>query len=549
MVVSDASDLSEAAHSPSADEARPNFVIFLPDQLRADSLSCYGNGTTATPNFDLLASQGVRFDQCHTQSVLCTPSRCSLLTGLYPHVSGHRNLWHLLQPQEPNLFRYLRDAGYDVTAFGKNDVFSQRAIDSSLDAYVSLPGTNSGTNPWAMDDPRRYSFLVDPFDGDPDQTSDARHVRRACDHLRSRAGGGRIGKGAPDRPFLVFIPLTLPHPPYGPPEPYYSRYRPDQVSVRPPLEGAPEFHELVRRYRNLPPEDDELFRKIRAVYYGMVDYVDWLLGKVMATLAETGLDASTYLIAASDHGDLAGDYGLVEKIHNAHYDPLTRVPLVIRPAASSQADLRAPGGVVGRPTALMDIMATVFDAAGIQATHSHFSRSLLPDVVDRCDPPPGPAISDIPAEASARAQSKVPRPPAWTCADDAVFTENGFRLDETHCFEGSFPGDGTWDPQGHYYPQTMQHQERPDTMDRVITMRTATEKLCYRPAGLSEYFDLESDPDELDNRYEDPIYSSRVRDMESRLLRWLAQTSDTVPYHHDPRGFPQKEWPNSEATS
>ena len=59
----------------------------------------------------------------------------------------------------------------------------------------------------------------------------------------------------------------------------------------------------------------------------MVEYVDWMLGTVIDTLRTSGAEDDTYLIASSDHGDLSGDYGLVEKIHSAHYDPLTRVPL------------------------------------------------------------------------------------------------------------------------------------------------------------------------------------------------------------------------------
>ena len=415
-----------------------NYVLFLPDQLRADALACYGNPVTTTPHFDRLATEGVRFDQCHTQAVLCTPARCSLLTGWYPHVNGHRNLWHLLQPHEPNLLRSLHDAGYNVALFGKNDVFSPETIPLSLDAYVNLPGSNNGPNPWPMDDPRRYSFLVEPFPGGPTETKDARHVALACDYLRERArereGGGPANPargGSAPRDFFLFIPLTLPHPAYGPPEPYYSRYDAADVSVRPERERpgrtdrVPDFHRLVRSYRRLDELDERFFRTIRAVYYGMVDYVDWMLGLVMETLEQTGLADSTYLIAASDHGDLAGDYGLVEKIHNAHYDPLTRVPLLIR----------GPGVRTGAssptPVALMDVMATVLETAGIAAGHTHFSVSLVPELTG--DAGTEDARSDDPRANAAAARR-------------AVFTENGFRRDEAHCFEGSAGGDGTWNP-------------------------------------------------------------------------------------------------------
>lgn len=519
-----------------------NFVLFLPDQLRADALPTYGNSVTSAPNFSRLAGEGVQFDQCHTQSVLCTPSRCSMLTGWYPHVRGHRNLWHLLQPDEPNLFRYLRDAGYDVALFGKNDVFAPDTIPLALDHYVSERGANNGPNAWPMDDPRRYSFLVEPFPGAPAETMDARHVQAACDYIRSRRDSGK--------PFFVFIPLTLPHPPYGPPEPWFSMFGADDVSVRPVRSDAvPQFHQLVRSYRRLDQLDERFFRKIRAVYYGMVEYVDWMLGIVLDALKDLGVDDETYLIASSDHGDLAGDYGLVEKIHNAHYDPLTRVPLIVR----------GPGVAAGRrvasPVALMDLMATVLDLARIPAAHTHFSVSLRPQLSAGPDDSVTPSLAQFPL---ARAAVEAPYGthfvgagtdlataagfPAGT-GERAVFTENGFRRDERHCFEGSYPNDGTWNPDGHYYPQTLQHQEHPESMDRVVTVRTARDKLIYRPLGLSEYYDLENDPDEGSNLIDSTAHQPRIVELERYLLRWQTLSADSVPFHHDPRGFPANRIP------
>src|SRR5690242_3798038 len=90
---------------------RPNFVFFMPDELRAESLACYGHPLARTPNFDRLAAEGVRFDQCHVQNTVCGPSRCSLMTGWPVHVRGHRSLYYGLHPDEPNLLRYLKEDG------------------------------------------------------------------------------------------------------------------------------------------------------------------------------------------------------------------------------------------------------------------------------------------------------------------------------------------------------------------------------------------------------------------------------------------------------
>ena len=102
-----------------------NFIFFFPDEMRASSVSCFGNSVVKMPNYDRLASEGVCFDDCSVQNPVCSPSRCCTMTGLYPHNNGHRTLWHLLRPHESNLFGYLKDAGYDIAWYGKNDLFSQ----------------------------------------------------------------------------------------------------------------------------------------------------------------------------------------------------------------------------------------------------------------------------------------------------------------------------------------------------------------------------------------------------------------------------------------
>ncbi|KKM24958.1 hypothetical protein LCGC14_1599800, partial [marine sediment metagenome] len=108
------------------------FVIFMPDTMRAECAGSYGHPLVQTPHLDRLAAEGARFDACYTQHPVCTPSRCSMFTGWYPHVAGHRTLWHLLRPHEPNMFRYFRQAGYDVYWYGKNDLLATETFPGSV---------------------------------------------------------------------------------------------------------------------------------------------------------------------------------------------------------------------------------------------------------------------------------------------------------------------------------------------------------------------------------------------------------------------------------
>ena len=123
------------------------------------------------PNFDRLAAEGVRFDQCHVQHPVCTLSRASLMTGWYPHVSGHRTLWHLLQPHEPSLFRYLKESGYHVVVWlGKNDLYSPDYFPLAVDRYEWHLDRGRRESPYGQGNPARYSFRCDPFPGGPGHT-------------------------------------------------------------------------------------------------------------------------------------------------------------------------------------------------------------------------------------------------------------------------------------------------------------------------------------------------------------------------------------------
>lgn len=111
---------------------KPNIIIFNPDQMRADSLHHLGNPASITPTLDqMAAADSVSFRNAFCQNPVCVPSRCSFMTGLYPHVHGHRTMGHLLHAEEPSLLKELKDAGYYVWANARNDLVAEQFPDRS----------------------------------------------------------------------------------------------------------------------------------------------------------------------------------------------------------------------------------------------------------------------------------------------------------------------------------------------------------------------------------------------------------------------------------
>lgn len=465
----------------------------MPETLRAESVACYGHPLVKTPNLDRLAGQGVRFTQCHVQNTVCGPSRCSLMTGWPVHVRGHRSLYYFLRPDEPNLLRYLKQNGYDVYWYGKNDLLAPESFPESVTDWGSHPGQGGAiNNPWPLEDRRYYSFLYG-------EGKD----RRAYPDYANLSAAIRILERASAKPFCIYLPQTFVHPPFTAPAGFHNMYDPAKV---PPLRPAelpkrPNYFEAIRRTRRLTELTEAEFRKIQAVYLGMISYSDWLLGELMEAVERTGHAADTALFVFSDHGEWGGDYGLVEKWPSAVEDVLTRVPLIARTPGMAQ------GHVSEEIVELYDIMATVLELAGIEAEHTHFARSLVPQL---------------------RGQRGDPQ--------RAAFAEGGYNVYEPQCFEplGDFKS-----PANIYYPKVKLQNEHPETITRTTMIRTLDYKLVARPDGQSELYDMKKDPRELHNVYGERAYAGPQEALQRRMLDWYIRTADVAPKKHDPRGFPK----------
>jgi arylsulfatase A-like enzyme len=464
--------------------ARPNIIVFVPDELRADALACYGNPVTRTPNFDRLARGGTRFESCHVQFPVCGASRCSMLTGWPTSVRGHRSLYYFLQPDEPNMFRYLRQAGYDVFLFGKNDVLAPQTFADSVTQWVNprAPAAEFAV----IDRPQTPTTMLLPAAGERRGTTDYAAIQLAIKVLERRES---------ERPFCIFLALFEPHPPYTICADFYDLYRATNLPpLTPPgLPRRPRFHAALRQYCALERAPDAQLRQVRAVYYGKVSYCDWLLGELLEALHRTGRERDTALFVCSDHGDYAGDYGLVEKWPSGLEDCLTHVPLIAR----------VPGGIAGHSAPelveLFDIMPTCLDLAGTRATHTHFARTLMPQLHGG-------------AGDAAR----------------AAYTEGGYNSYEPQAFEPVI--------EGLYGPKTRLQNEHPDTITRCAAVRTPHYKYIARPNDQSELYDCLRDPRQENNLFGDASVRELQAQLQTRLTNWYIDTTGVAPTTRDPRG-------------
>ncbi|MFP4015483.1 MAG: sulfatase-like hydrolase/transferase [Halanaerobiales bacterium] len=483
-----------------------NFIFINPDEMRAESLGCYGHPLVKTPNFNKLAEEGVRFDQCHVTHTVCSPSRCSFLTGWHPHVHGHRSLWHLLKPDEPNLFKYLSNAGYDIIWYGKNDAFAPETFEGIVTQTIHdvitqddnekiRSGYRNAGNPFSEEDPMYYSFLYEEMN-EYDETSDYVNVRKAIDYIKSN----------PENPFILYLPTLMPHCPYHAPRGYHDMYAPDEIPELRPVcdDGKPIFYDRIRKTRNLDKVSDRQLKDINAKYLGMISYVDSIYGELIEALEETGMIEDTAIFVFSDHGDWAGDYGLVEKWPSGLDDTLTRVPLIAKIPGGAE------GHVVHNCVQHFDIMPTVLQLAGIKAEHTMSARSLVPQLFGEEGDP-----------------------------DRAVFAEGGYNPPQDNwCFEGRECVQISLLDKTHiYYPKVKLQQDEPESVCRSTMIRTNEYKLIYRTDDINELYDLRTDPLELNNVYKNSEYKEIQISLEKQMLEWYIETADAPEWHNHPRDF------------
>jgi arylsulfatase A-like enzyme len=472
---------------------RPNLLLFMTDQQRADSIGAAGNGAAKTPNIDALAARGVRFTNAFSQHSACSQSRISMLTGWYPHVAGHRTLDHLLQPWEPNLLATLRSVGYFVAWAGvRGDTFAPGVTAATTDFFgytvsPSLEVLAAGHHsPYEEGHRLRNSFLVGRLEGRSLLTPDEAAVRTAIELL----------EGSLPEPFVLILTLMAPHPPFAVEEPWASLHDPrDMPRPVPPRPGKPAFMEGLRTRAGLDRLEPEDWAQIAATYYGMVSRLDDQLGRVQQALDRAGVQDRTVTIFHTDHGEYLGDFGLVEKWPSGLDECLVRNPLVV--AGPGVAE----GGVADGLVEMLDLPATLAELAEVELGHRQFGRSLTGVLAD----PSGPHR-------------------------DRAFSEGGFRIDEAP--QNEMPTDFP------YLLKGSLQQERPELVGRAIAMRTPEWTYVYRLYEGDELYDRSADPRETTNLAGDAAHEATCTRLRGEVLEWLVATSDVIPPERDPRFDP-----------
>ncbi|WP_027163151.1 alkaline phosphatase family protein [Mesorhizobium sp. WSM1293] len=492
---------------------RPNILLITGDQWRGDCLSAAGHPVVQTPHADALAAEGVLFNRHYGGAAPCSPARACLYTGLYQMNNRVCRNGTPLDARHGNIALSARALGYDPTLFGYTDVSLDPRLlapgDPRLQSYEGvLPGFT--VRQLLPEHQKQWlSWLelqgVDASAGSPD-------IHRP---VADRAVGTTVGNAPPvysgqqtpaafltgefarwlgeqehAAPWFAHLSFISPHPPFIVPEPYNTMYDPADgpafrraASWQEEAENHPYLAYDLGRQKQMKfrpeargkvhdwSEDD--FRVLRAIYYGMISEVDAQLGRIWQAVKAAGAWDDTIIVLTSDHAEMMGDHFMLGK--GGYFDGSYHIPLIIRDPRHG----KAAGGKVDSFTEAVDILPTFLDLLGEEPAPHLDGRSLKPFLSGET-------------------------PAAWR---DAAHWEFDFR------------SVAAGEAERHFGIASRQCN--------LAVIRTERFKYVHFGGNLPPLlFDLENDPDELDNLAADPSHLAVRLEFAERLLAWRAEHLD-----------------------
>lgn len=467
---------------------KPNILYIMTDDHASHALSCYGSVLNKTPHLDRIANEGMRFDRFFVTNSICTPSRAVMITGQYSHINGVP-VFNSLDPNRPNLAKYLQAGGYHTGVIGKWHLGSDPA---GFDHWIILPGQGAYVDP---------AFI----------TAEGRvQMKGYCTEIITDLGVKFLDNRPKDKPFFLMFHHKAPHREWTPSPKYAEEFRkktfPEPATLRDDYSTRTDaikenrqrvFDDMTRRDLKLePPADlppgpkrqqwvgvkpkevetvidgkkvtltgEELnkwkYQRYMQDYLACVQSVDDSVGTILDYLDKNGLRDNTIVVYTSDQGFYLGDHGMYDK--RFMYEPSFKTPLMVR-----WPGVTKPGSVQMALTGNQDFAPTFLAAAGV----------------------------DVPADMQGK--SFIP------------------------LLKGETPSDWRKSFYYRYYHDPGHHNTAAH-----YGIRTETHKLIFFwRKNQWELFDLVKDPNELKNVYDDPAYAAVQEELKKELARVKAELKD-----------------------
>ena len=466
---------------------QPNLLVFLPDQQRTDTMACYGGTKVHAPALNKLASESVIFERAYVTQPICTPSRASLFSGLWPHTTGCTRNSVPLEQRFPIFAELVENRDYHCAYMGKWHLGGDASAQRGFRDWVST------------EDVSDYSRFLISHGIAPDRENNA-FSRRFISTLSLELSKPKflqdhacqfIKQHRRD-PFVLFVGFVEPHTPYNGPfneEHSAAEVDLDETALAPPTDEVPLRYRLIRErqhahaildrarlpqlyYAGITPEE---YRGIKQRYLGLVTLVDRSIGAILGCLAQFGLLDETIIVHTSDHGDCLGAHQLFGK--EVMFEEAARVPYLIRMPGQGRS-VR-----INQPISHIDFLPTLLELLG------------------QTKPPHCPG------------QSRVALLKGGSMPPQSIFME--------------------WSPNR---AKTVKRSSLATRRQAKRAMEESTRavvtsdgwKLCLRDHDLNELYNLKVDPIEAHNLYYTGKYDAVIARGRDEIHRWQEMTEDRL---------------------
>jgi len=365
---------------------RPNLLLITTDQHRGDCLGIAGHPVVETPNLDFMLARGAYFPRAYTEVPSTVGARRTLISGQKPFTHGMIGYkdgvpWEI----EHTLPGELAKAGYQTEFVGNMHLYPPRKL---FGFHHAVHHEGARGSPDYVDDYKEWlagtqwgrEGVQERDHGVPSNSWIARpfHLPEHC-HVTNWTVSMAIHflkRRDPTMPFFIWISFIKPHAPLDPPLVYFNQYV-DAEIPKPFIGDWAGMHAVKVKavdpnmWRGVLPW--RLIRRARAAYYGLITHIDHQLGRLFEWMMRRRLLHRTFVLMASDHGEMLGDHYLYRKSYA--YEGSARIPFIIRFARSMDLE---PGQTIDKVVGLMDVMPTLLDAAEVKIPETVEGSSVLP---------------------------------------------------------------------------------------------------------------------------------------------------------------------------
>jgi arylsulfatase A-like enzyme len=477
-------------HSCIVKKQKPNLLFLWTDQQRFDTMAVYGNKIIKVPHLNNLAEKSIVFKRAYISQPVCTPSRSTVMTGLWPHQNGCTANNIPLKRETKCFPELIDDPDYTSAYMGKWHLGDEICAQHGFDEWTAIE--DGYTKHYSKDCDKNdrspyHHFLVEKGYGpDTNNNSFSRGfaARRPIEHCKPsflENNAREFIERNKDNPFMLYVNFLEPHTPFW--GPLNDLHSPEEVGVPknaddPLEENEPLRYKLSQKYfeKNYGT-DKKRWAKINAIYHGLVSQVDRAVGGILQKLDELGLHENTIIVYTSDHGEMMGSHGMFAKQYM--YEESARVPWLMQVPGKHSGQV-----VMEKPVSHIDLVPTLLDYMG----HANKATNL-----------PG--------------KSLVPFINGETKEDDYVFVE--------------------WNPNVlHVQIDTkLATKEEIEWISQEYQRSVISPdgwKLCLSDRDKHQLFNLNDDPLETINLYDSGKHKDIIKKLTEKIHNWQISVDDKI---------------------